>query len=754
MLVRLRRIQVDLAHYLLFPLVVGSLCWQAPVLAENLTKPSTLAGDEGQNKKAAEPTTGRGAEVVAAGRDLVNMDFPEPTDIKDIIKAVAFWTGKNVILDRNVNGKVQIISPRKVTKEEAYQAFLSALNVLDLTTVETGQVIKIMRSREAMRGNLQTFIGSNWAPRTDKIITQIIPLKYVNAKTITTTLNRIVSANALVTYEPTNTLIVSDSGYKVRRVLRILELLDVQTQQPKIMIVPIKNSDPKSVADRVNEILKASSVGTNKSNYNSFKIYPDDRTNSVIVFGPPRTIKDVKEMVQKFDIPADDPTAHSTIHVRPLDYADAKKLAATLSSLTQSNSSSRFRRPPVRTPGKSADRALSIADLGDGVKITADESANSLLITGSRAAYNALNSIVRKLDVRKSQVFIETDILDVSENDGFNYNLSIFGGKQLSGNKTVVGWEAGKMAPLIVAGSDAGQSSGASTQNAKSVADALSKNFTIGILAGQSVNVPGLGSFTPGGLIELIKTDANARVLSSPHILTSNHDEASITVGETIFIPNSTVNPQTGVSVPNLQKENVDLNVTIKPDISTTNYVTMKIAIQSNSIKSITNGRPNLEKRKTTQLVTVKNGQTIVISGLATNVERESFQKIPLLGDIPLIGRIFQNTQMSSSRSNLLIFITPHVIHGPADLSAIYKRKVADQNRFFETIYGKSYKQNSFYKNLPEHNGADFDSNELEEERPTEEVLDNKVSMKNSNSLNPQSSSKTNERLARMNSVE
>ena len=107
----------------------------------------------------------RGAEALPQGEELVNIDFPEPTEIKDIIKAVALWTGKNVILDRQVTGKVQIISPRKVTKEEAYQAFLSALNILGLTTVETGRVIKIMPIRTAVKGNLKTFLGAKWTPR-------------------------------------------------------------------------------------------------------------------------------------------------------------------------------------------------------------------------------------------------------------------------------------------------------------------------------------------------------------------------------------------------------------------------------------------------------------------------------------------------------------------------------------------------------------------------------------------------------------
>lgn len=653
------------------------------------------------------PVAGKGAASIPEGRELVNMDFPELTDIKDIIKAVALWTGKNVILDRNVTGKVQIISPKKVTKEEAYQAFLSALNMLNLTTVETGKVIKVMKVRNAVKGNLKTYLGSSWAPRTDEIITQIIPLKYIDAKQVQTTLSRIVSTNSMIAYEPTNTLIISESGYKVRRVLEILELLDVQTQQPKVLIVPIKYSDPKSIADKVNEILRTSSGASSKkstrSSYHSFKILIDERSNSVIIFGPPRTIQDIRALVKKFDIPLDDPTAQAAIHVRPLDYADAKKLAGTLSSLTNSSrSSSTLRRPPTkRTNRKTPKGTTTVADLGDGVKITADEASNSLLITGNRSAYEALNSIIRKLDVRRSQVFIEADILDINEGNGFNFGTSIFGGfggPGEGGTKGVTAWEAGKMAPLIVSQ----VTPTATSSNTQRVAEAFSEDMAIGILSGQEVTVAGLGTFRPGALINLLKSDSNTRILASPHILTSNNEEAAISVGEKVFFRSSTTNPTTGAAVSKVEKEDVDLSLTIKPNISHSNYVTIDLSLESNSIAALNDeGLPRVNKRKTKQIVTVKNGQTIVVSGLVQNREFESFKKIPLLGDIPILGWLFRNSTTSSQKSNLAIFLTPHIVHGADDLAAIYQAKLKERDKFMEDIYGSGYQDSDFYQSLP-----------------------------------------------------
>lgn len=685
-----------------------------PVSEDSAPKAAALA----PAPTAPDETQKKGASKVPAGQELVNMDFPELTDIKDIIKAVSLWTGKNVILDRNVTGKVQIISPEKVTKEEAYQAFLSALNILGLTTVETGKIIKILPVRTAVKGNLRTFLGSTWTPRTDEIITQIVPLKYIDAKKIQGTLSRIVTSNAMIAYEPTNTLIISDSGYKVRRVLDILELLDVQGQQPQVAIVPIKYSDAKSIADKVSQILQATNEGKSKGSYHSYKVITDERSNSVIVFGPPRTIKDIRSLVKQFDIQLEDPSRQASIHVRPLDYADAKKLASTLTALASGGSAkNNLRTPPMGTVtppaaknGKAAAGATGstmpdLADLGEGVKITADESSNALLITGSRAAYEAVNSIIRKLDVRRSQVFVEADILDIGTTNDFNFGTHIFGGYGSDGTKTITTWEAGQMAPLIVASGAgaAGAAAGAAAAAGEKVAGVFASDMTIGVLSGTKVNVPGLGTFSPGALIKMLKTDANTKILSSPHILTSNNEEAIITVGEKVFFPSAETNPTTGVAIPKVEKEDVNLTLNIKPNISNSSYVTLKIDINADSVAGIDAKTliPRISKRETKQIVTARNGQTIVISGLVSHREIESFRKIPLLGDIPILGWLFRNSQIINAESNLVIFLTPHVIHGADDLAAIYKTKVTERDEFLSTVYGSSGKKDRFYSKLP-----------------------------------------------------
>lgn len=655
-----------------------------------------------------------GADAIESGRELVNMDFPELTDIRDIIKAVSLWTGKNVILDRQVHGKVQIISPKQVTKEEAYQAFLSALNVLQLTPVETGKIIKILPIRAALKDNLKTYMGSQFTPRTDEVITQIVPLKYIDAKQIRSTLSRIVSSNAIIAYEPTNTLIISESGFKVQRILDIIQLLDVQTQQSQVAIVPIKYADAKSIAEKVRQIFTGGGKGG--SSYHTYKIMTDERTNAVIIFGPPRTIKDVRNLVKKFDTKVDDPSRQASIHVRPLDYADAKKLASTLSALTSSNSNSRtsrLRASPLRTTAaKGAPSSTpSVAEVAEGVKISADESSNSLLITGSRSAYDAVNSIIRKMDVKKSQVFIETDVLDIGLNNDLSFGTSIFAGLPTN-YENVAAWEAGGMAPLVI-----GSAQGTDNQlvNAADVAKTFANEFTFGVLAGDSVNVPGIGDITPGGIIKMLKSDSNTRVLSSPHILISNNEEGLFSSGKKIFFTSNKVNETTGTTTPTVEKEEVKLQLKIKPNISYSDYVTMTIELDADSLAGTDtkSGLPIISKRKTTQTVTVKNGQTVVISGLVETTESETYRKIPLLGDLPVIGWLFRNSILKKQKNNLVIFVTPHIVHGPQDLAEIYKEKLEERDELLKA-WGSDLEDDDFYAALPTYEDGQFRPTEID----------------------------------------
>ena len=665
-----------------------------PILVLALIVTCLFSFNQAQSQTSDTPTgtPSNHFDDLESGRELVNMDFPELTDIKDIIKAVSLWTGKNVILDRNVNGKIQIISPKPVTKIEAYEAFKSALNVLNLTPVETGKFIKIMPIRNALKDNLRTYYGSQYSPNTDQIITQVIPLKFVDAKAVRSMLTKVVSSNSLIAYEPTNTLIVSESGFKINRVLEIIKYLDVETEQSQVAIVPIIYSDAKNISNQVKQIFTGNKSA--KGGYHSYKIFPDTKTNSVVIFGPPRTIKEVRNLVKKFDIKVEDLSRQATIHVRPLDYADAKKLAATLNSLTsdKDNKTPRFstlarlRSSTNRDSNNSSSTNSSptLTDIGSGVKITAYEPSNSLLITGSRSAYNAINSIIRKMDIKRSQVFIEADILDISLQNNKSLESSLIAGIPSKEFKNIIGWETGKGAGPLALSEALGDK--ALTQ----LTQAFQSDFTFGIMSGEGIKIPGVGTISPAAMIKMLKTDSNTRVLSSPHILISNNEPGLFSNGRKLLFESTRYNETTGSQVPSLEREEVKLQLKIKPNISYSDYVTLKIELDADSIAGYSDKTnfPEISKKKTQQTVTIKNGQTVVISGLVDSHDSEQFAKIPLLGDIPILGWLFRNSRMEKVNNNLIIFVTAHIVHGPNDLSKIYNKKISERDEMLSVWSG------------------------------------------------------------------
>ena len=665
---------------------------QAQAQAQNkITPPEKTPEDKAKDfieeikvLKPSESTSG--SDVIPEGQELVSLHFPEPTDIKDIITAVSLWTGKNVILDDSAVGssKIRMISPKKITKVEAYQAFLSALSLLGLTTVETGKVIKIIRTNQVNNANIKTFVGSNWTPMTDEYITQIIPLKYVKVTDIQMNLSKIMTSTYVI-YEPTNTLIVSDSGYKIKKLMEILSYLDTPSNQPKLTVVPVKYSDVKTVVSNL------SSMGVSSGQN---KIIPDDRTNTILVFGNSAFTKRVKDLVEAVDVKMDDNSNQANIHVRPLSYVDASKLATTLSQLI--NGSKKGVKSSLST-SSSTSGGSSMVTLDDDVKITADETSNSLIISGSRAAYESVNNLIKKLDVKRSQVFVEAEIIDMNLDGKLNYGSSIFLGSGGSKTNLAYTWEAGAMAPLI----ESTITGSTTTTSVSKAAGTFADDLVVGVLLNKTVKVPGLGEISPGALIKMIKTDSHSNVLSSPHILTANNEQASITVGDTIYFKGSSVVSATGAVTQNLDKENVDLELTLTPKISPTNYITLDMDLSSNTAKidSVAQA-PTIMKRKTKQKITVKNGQTVVISGLVKENDIEVNRKIPFLGDIPIIGWLFRNSTIQKTKGNLMVFLTPHIVHGANDLAVIYEKKVKERDEFLNLIYGNSYQDQDLYKKL------------------------------------------------------
>lgn len=642
------------------------------------------------------------ARRVPPGQELVSIDFPEATSLKDIIKAVSQWTGKNFILGQGVSSsaKVSIISPQQVTKEEAYQAFLSALNVAGYTTVDTGKAVKIVSTRQATSSNIKTFYGSSWAPMTDEIITQIIPLQYIDAQTVANQLRTILRESNPVPFQTTNSLIVSDTGHKIRRLLEIIKLLDVKANQPQVAIVPIRHTDASDIGKKVQDVFGASGRG---SNLYLQKVIVDDRTNSLILIGPPRGLDDVARLIARLDKPLDDAGSQTQIHVRPLDYADAEKLAATLQSLAQGassanrNTAARRAFPGAPAQAGAAGQPGAVADLG-GTKISADKATNGLIIQGSKAAFNEIETIIRQLDRRRDQVYVEADIIDVNINNGMSLATSFLAGATgANGNvRMPFGWKPGGMAPFAVNQENLNDSQKVGLINA------IPSQAIFGVLSSKTVNIGGV-DISPGAFLFALKTDENSNVLQTPSLLVADNEEAIFDATERYNLLTTQEDPTTKFRSQKIEPLDATLSLKLKPQVSKSNFVNMDLAIKAESFGTRSDdGRPTqTNKRSFTTKITSENSQTIVISGLQRDTEIDGKSKVPLLGDLPIIGWLFRNSSTAKSKTNLMFFITPHVVRDSSDLQKIYEQKVKARDEFLRAFYGDDFRKKPVFNRMP-----------------------------------------------------
>jgi len=675
-----------------------SLANNQPSNNTNATKTKQLEKTE-QSEQTPE-------DNIPHGENLVSIDFPNGVLLSDIIKTVGVWSGKNFVLTQGIasNAKISIIAPQAMTKEEAYQAFLSALNISGFTTVETGKVIKILPIPTAKSTNLKTYYGANWAPETDEIINQVIPLRFIDANVVMNQLRPILGLTGSVAFTTTNSLILTDTGFRIKSLLEIIELLDNRKDQPQVEIIPINHMDAKDANQKIGEIFGSKS-GTS---INLEKSLVDERTNSLILIGPARGLDDVVKFIKRLDSPVAEANGQAAIHVRPLDYADAEKLAQTLQAFSQSQSrqpqSPYFpqRYGPNQQQNQKNNQSV-VADLSD-VKIASDKSTNSLIIQGSQSSYLEMDKLIQSLDRRKNQVYLEADILDLNIDNGLTWQPSVLGGSTANGKVLMpYGFNPTNASIFSI------PQSGSSQDFQKSLAMGVGANLLLGILSNTEVDLGGF-KVKPGGLLFALKTDANTNVLSTPSMMVADNETAKFNATAAyrtlIYVPN----PNGTGNVPSPQNYDVTTALEVTPQVSRADYINLKIHLELDDAGpvDIESGYPNpIQKRSADSVVTIRAGQTIVMGGLTKESNKRSEKKVPLLGDIPILGWLFKQVSNEKIKSNLTLFLTPHVVRNSEDLARIYKKKLEDRDDFLKLYYGKRYKKESFYKNLrQEEDGA------------------------------------------------
>jgi general secretion pathway protein D len=653
------------------------------------------------------------AQAARESGGLVQLDFND-VELNVVIDTMARLTGRNFIYDDRVRGRVTIVSPAKITIDEAYAVFESVLQVKGFTTVKgPGRAIKIIPIREAKETNVETLRSGAPTPASDRFITRLIPLRYIDAEGITNTLRPLVSKDAsMVAYAPTNTVILTDAGTNIARILDILRDIDVETYKEELSVVKLEHADAATLADQLSEIFGAEVADTGTTPgmavararrtmqpipgqppqpggdvgaASHARIITDARTNSLVILASRKRTAEIREAITRLDVRS---PGGGRIHVYYLKHADAEELATTLSALLGgqpvSNAAGGATSPAIagNAPAAAALRA-SVSELAEGVTVTADAPTNSLVIQASKEGFNAVREVIEQLDIPRPQVLVEALIMEVDVSNGKDLGFSGLARIFDSGNRQFT----------IGSLTDTPLDSTSTTPVTPPITPGMLQNL-LALSKGSS--------FVAGGSIEagetliqfLIRASASltgTNVLSAPHILTLDNEQAEIKVGNNIPIITSRVESAAGIqtnqesnlaSSVNVERLDVGITLRVTPQISEGESLRMKIFQEITGVTTTLVGTgdvdqvgPSLTNRKVENSVIVADNETVVIGGLIDEQLQTVENKVPFLGDVPVLGWLFKTTSDDVLKTNLLIFLTPHIIRGSSELTAQSIRK-------------------------------------------------------------------------------
>lgn len=626
-------------------------------------------------------------------------------DIKDMVKTMSELLGYNFMINDKVKGKITIISDKPMTKKIAYEAFLSALEVNGFTTVQTPSgLIEILPHKDSLSKPSDLYIGDENKANTDKFITRIIQLSNISASEISGLIKSMVTKGQIIPYATTNSLIITDTGANIDYIVKLIKQLDTEGPQEVLQIVPIINADAKDVADKISQIfgdsaskgsstsstsrVKRSKTSTSESEGlpSIKKVISDERTNSVILMGSKQAIVKVMDLIAKLDRTIEG--VEGSIHVYYLKHANAKELAEVLSSLVSDSKSSSKKDSKTSSSKKTTTdtSSSSAVTLEGGVKVTADEATNSLIVVASPKDFTTLvDKVIAKLDIVRPQVYLEAVIMSLDVTKSMSLGVSLLGGalNTLTGGNQMTAF--GSVLPT--ASSALSTIAGLSGGFGGGIVSTDTVDFTLS--DGSTVSVPAVS-----GIIQAVAEDTDTNVLSTPSIMTLDNQEATIQVGQEVPVPSgSTIT--SGVTSFDVEREDTGIILKIKPQISESNNVRLEISQEISTVLPNADATlgPTLDKKTVETVVVAKDKQTIVIGGLIDDAESITSSRVPLLGDVPVLGNLFKTKTRERSKTNLIVFITPYVIRDREDYLVVLKKKIEERNAFINLNYGSGQRK-------------------------------------------------------------
>ena len=599
-----------------------------------------------------------------AGGALVTLDF-QNVELVDMIGTISELTGKNFVYDESVRGKVSIVSPKPVSVDDAYRLFSTVLRVKGYTIVPSGKVNKIVSIRSAKEENLPI---SNGKKLGEQFITRLVELKNLDATVVVDTILRplMPKTSHVVAYGPTNTVVFTDSAANIKRLVEIITSLDKSWDNEKTEIVPLRFSDAEETAKMVMQILEGGTARTTRRTRTGAgtavqrqvhgQIFPYERTNKLTLLGDVEFIERAKKLIVQLDEKAD--LRRAGVHVYYLENAESESLSKTLNKIVAS-----------AKQGKTAKKDMPAGEIFGDVTITADKPTNALIVNATAEDYENVQGLIRQLDIKRKQVFVEALILELSMNALMDLGTSLQGAIETGSDS------------LTFASSNADAEAFSSTDGVPTVLTQAVNGILLGglfnpittVVNGQEVTIPALSA-----LIGLSQTDSNVNVLSAPRLLTSDNEEAEIVVGKNVPIITSKSTDNAGNPINSVERKDAALTLRFTPQITEGNLIRLKIYQEISSVvaESTATGTvdevgPTFKKTLLRNSIVARDGETVVLGGLFQTDTTSSVTKVPLLGDIPLLGHLFKRTNDIENKTSLLIFITPRVVRDSEDLKRI-----------------------------------------------------------------------------------
>lgn len=642
-------------------IVLSVLCLALFTHSAQAQSPSSKQVATASSKVEANQTFTAQDKPKNSGAFTMNM---READIRAFIQWIADRTEKNIIVHRNVSGTVTVISSRPVSPDEAYELFLTVLQLNGFAAIESANAIQVIPNTDAKTADTP-FSGSEaWR---GEIVTAIIDIEHSDANQIASAIRPLAPASAhLAAYAPTNTLIVSDTARSVSKIKQLISILDKEEGEIDLEIIPVIHASASDIVGVLESVVEAltGKQSKDKSAQGNIEFAVDKRSNSILITGNKKKRAQIKTLIAKLDTPLD---GNASAQVVYLNYIDAKEIAPILKSVGDS----------VLKANKTEEtKAFSIEP---------SEATNALVISAPPGLMNTLRSVITQLDIQRAQVLIEAVVVQVSGDAGDDFGV-IWGGSELyqnarSGGVFAVNTEAAN-APIssLIAGA-AGSTT--TTTNGVTTTVTNTEKLAAGMLGSSGLT---FGYLKDGNIIAALRAISSrnkTNIMSTPTIVALDNEEASLLVGQSVpFITGSSTSSGSNVTNPfqTIQRQDIGITLDVTPRINQGDSITLEIEQTTENVSPIAvSGAADLVTEKTEIKTTalIKDGQVLVLGGLIREDEVLNRSQVPILGDIPLIGRLFRSHSNIKRKSNLMVFIRPVILKDQLQITGLTSQRYA-----------------------------------------------------------------------------